>query len=103
MTTPKYLLVTDHKATFNDKDKIMKLDSKDIMGVMTETQSLLYDEEELFCACVYEKIPKTNDYKQILRTDNRFSFYPNTACYNLRRHADKVVGEIDEWYEYIAK
>ena len=103
MTTPKYLIWTDHKAGFNHKDEIKGLDSKKVIDVMTEVKNLLNDEENLYCACVFERIPKTNNYKQVLRTDNGFSFYQEDALYNIRRYTQKVSKQTIEWFEFVEK
>lgn len=103
MATPKYLVWTDHRAGFNQEDEIKGLNSKKVMDVMTEVKNLLNDEENLYCACIYERIPKTNDYKQVLRTDNGFSFYQEDALYNIRRNTQSVYKQTIEWFEFVER
>lgn len=85
MKTPKYLVSTDHKAGFNFKDIIKGLESKDVLQAMAEVTNLIEDEENLYCTVIFERIPKTNEYKEILRTDDKHSFVVSSSPVHIIR------------------
>ncbi len=70
MKTPKFIVWTDHTANYNHKDKIKSLEANNVLEAMDETKKMTENDANLYCVLIYERIPKTNEYILILRSDN---------------------------------
>ena len=84
-------------------DEIKGLESKNILDAMKEVIDICKCDEHIYCVCVFENITKTSDYKQIIRSDNSFSFYPEESLYNIRRNTQRICKETIEFFEFVAK
>lgn len=79
MKTPKYLLYTDHTTGFESLDEVKELIAQDAVEAMSEASEIMKREsvKNLFRAYIYERIPKTHEYKRILATDDACGYYCN--------------------------
>lgn len=94
MKTPKYVLWIDHTAGNNSLDTYKSLEAKDVLSAMTETTNMTKFEENMYCAILFERIPKTDEYKQILRTGDGDYFVQVDGGHSLTRYHDSN----SEWY-----
>ena len=95
----KYVVWTDHRAKFNDEDRVMPLEAQNLLDAMKEAGDLCKDDANLYCACLYRKIAK-DKYKQIRRSDDGVSFYKTEASVYLTRSTFRFNGKVIELFEH---
>ena len=95
----KYVLRTDHRAGFDREDKMISLDSHDLLDAMLESENLCINDDNLYCVCLYERVAKTNEYRQIMRSNNGMFFHVEGSSDYLTRSTYKVNGKTCESFE----
>ena len=93
----KYVAWTDHRAKFNDEDRIMPLEAQNLLDAMKETSKLCAGDENLYCVFLYEKTAK-NEYRQIMRSNDGVSFYVEEGSSYLTRSTFRFKGEVVETF-----
>lgn len=61
--TPKYILLTDHMASHNADDRMILLESNDLVSAMEEANKVIDADENLYLAALYQKTQKRDSEK----------------------------------------
>lgn len=72
--------------------------AKNLFSAIKEAGELTNDDENIYYVILYEKIGK-NFFKQIMRSDNGYAFYPEERDSWLERKVQRLSGKIEEWFE----
>lgn len=94
----KYVAWTDHRAKFNEDDRVISLKAQNLLDAIKETGNLCEKDKNLYRVCLYERVAK-NEYRQIMRSNDGMSFHPENTSDYLVRSTYKVNGKTIESFE----
>lgn len=94
----KYVLRTEHRAGFDREDKIISLESQDLLFAILESEDFCKDDDNLYCVCLYESLAK-NEYRQCMESSDGRNFHVKFSNGYLTRSTHKVNGKTCESFE----
>lgn len=77
-----YILQTDHKYGYNDRDAYIKLEAVDLFSAMLEVERISKFDENLYCSTIFEYVPYAEEntgvktYMPVVRNYGHGGFYP---------------------------
>ena len=94
----KYVLLTDHRAGFDEEDKIMPLKAQNLFDAILESEKFCINDDNLYGAYLYEKATK-NEYRRIMRSGDGMNFHIEGSSDYLVRSTYKVNGKTFESFK----
>lgn len=100
----KYVLWTDHRDD-SKRDKRISLKAQNLLDAIVESEKLWIDEnkyDDLRSVFLYERVAKTNEYRQIMQSDDGRNFYLKESSIYLVRSTYKTSWETVESFKICA-